>query len=50
MCTLEKLECIPTGNTGAGPGNHLTLSIISSSELVVLNLGPNNRFSGQGPS
>jgi len=49
MCTLEELECIPAGNTGADPWKQLTLSTIASSELRVLKLGLNDRFSGQGP-
>lgn len=48
MCTLEELECIPAGNTAADPGKHLTLRVISPSELPGLKLGPSDGFSGQG--
>lgn len=48
MCTLEELECIPAGNTDAGPEKHLTWSTVSTSELPVLKLGQNDSFSGQG--
>lgn len=48
MCTLEELECVIAGNTDADPEEHFTWNTISSSDLPLLKLRQNDRFSGQG--